>query len=173
MDIYYGYMKNESLATGRISCIPDRRKEAEMKQITVDATRENLAKVFTFLQEALAECGASKRQIRQIKLCVEEIYINIVSYAYTPGKGKALITFDTVGEIKSPPIRAVITFTDKGCPFDPLSKEDPDLDLGLDETPIGGLGIFIVKETMDSVSYERRNEQNIFTMIKTIDLQAG
>ena len=162
-----------SLAAGRNSCITDRGKEAEMKQITVDATRENLAKVFDFLRDALDECGASERQIRQIKLCVEEIYINIVSYAYTPGKGKALITFDTVGGIKSPPIRAVISFTDRGCPFDPLSREDPDLDLGLDETPIGGLGIFIVKETMDSVSYERRNEQNIFTMIKTIDLQAG
>lgn len=144
-----------------------------MKQITIDATMDNLPIVFDFLRQSLTECGASKSQMRQIKLCVEEIYINIVNYAYTPGKGKALITFDTVGEKDSPPVRAVISFTDRGAPFDPLSQEDPNTELGLDETPIGGLGIFIVKETMDSVSYERRDDKNIFTMEKTIDLQAG
>lgn len=144
-----------------------------MKQILIEATRDNLAEVFKFLQDALSDCGASKKQIRQIKLCVEEIYINIVNYAYNPDVGKALITFDAVGEPNSPPVRAVISFTDKGMPYDPLAKEDPNLELGLDEAPIGGLGIFIVKETMDNVSYERKDGKNIFTMEKVIDLQAG
>ena len=143
-----------------------------MKELTVEATKENLAQVFSFLQDALNECGVSKKQIRQIKLCVEEIYINIVNYAYKPSNGKAVITFDMVGEAESPPKRAVISFTDSGVPYDPLAKEDPDLDVGLEEAPIGGLGIFIVKETMDSVGYERKNGQNVFTMEKIIDLQA-
>ena len=143
-----------------------------MKELTVDATRENLALVFAFLLEALTECGASKKQIRQIKLCVEEIYINIVNYAYNPSKGKALITFDVVGDADSRPTRAVISFTDSGMPYDPLKKKDPELGSDLGEAPIGGLGIFIVKETMDSVGYERRDGHNIFTMEKTIDLRA-
>ena len=144
-----------------------------MKQITIDATRENLAKVFTFLKDSLSEYGVPDRQFRQIKLCVEEIYINIANYAYRPCQGKTKITFDTVGSADSPPIRAVISLTDKGMPYDPLEKEDPDMNVGLEEAPIGGLGIFIVKETMDSVSYERRDDKNIFTMEKTIDLKAG
>lgn len=145
-----------------------------MKELTIDASRENLAEVFTFLQEALTECGASKKLIRQVKLCVEEIYINIASYAYAPGTGKARILFGTSGAAGGePPLRAVITFIDSGKPYDPLAKEDPDIGLDLDDTPIGGLGIFIVKETMDDVGYERKDGQNIFRMEKVIDLQAS
>ncbi|MBR5090961.1 MAG: ATP-binding protein [Ruminiclostridium sp.] len=143
-----------------------------MRELTIDATRENLAAVFTFLQDALSECGAPKKLIRQIKLCVEEIYINIASYAYSPGTGQAQVIFDTVGSAGGdPPLRAIITFIDSGKPYDPLAKEDPDLELDLDDTPIGGLGIYIVKETMDNVGYERRDDKNIFTMEKVIDVQ--
>ena len=67
----------------------------------------------------------------------------------------------------------MITFIDSGKHYDPLEKEDPDLGLDLDDTPIGGLGIFIVKETMDDVGYERKDGQNIFRMEKVIDLQAS
>ena len=145
-----------------------------MKKLTIDATRENLSAVFTFLQEALTECGAPKKLIRQIKLCVEEIYINIASYAYAPETGQARILFDTSGAAGGePPLRAVITFIDSGKPYDPLAKEDPDIGLDLDDTPIGGLGIFIVKETMDDVGYERKDGQNIFRMEKVIDLQTN
>ncbi len=145
-----------------------------MREITLDATRENLAAVFTFLQEALTECGASKKVIRQIKLCVEEIYINIVNYAYTPAVGQARITFDSSGSPGgSPPLRAIISFIDSGKPYDPLAKEDPDIGLDLDDTPIGGLGIFLVKETMDDVRYEYTDGQNIFTMEKIIDVQTN
>ena len=143
-----------------------------MKEFTIDATKDNLAAVFTFLQNALTECGAPKKLIRQIKLCVEEMYINIASYAYAPNVGKARIVFDTSGVPGGEtPLRAVITFIDSGKPYDPLAKEDPDLQLDLDDTPIGGLGIYIVKETMDDVGYERRDGQNIFRMEKVIDLQ--
>ncbi|MBP3854478.1 MAG: ATP-binding protein [Ruminiclostridium sp.] len=145
-----------------------------MKELTIDATRENLSAVFTFLQDALTECGAPKKLIRQIKLCVEEIYINIASYAYSPDVGTARILFDTSGIVGGePPLRAVITFIDSGKPYDPLAKEDPDIGLDLDDTPIGGLGIFIVKETMDDVGYERKDGHNIFRMEKTVDVQAS
>ena len=146
-----------------------RKEMTGMKEITIDATRENLAEVFAFLQEELNNCSAPKKLIRQIKLCVEEIYINIVNYAYSPTTGKARITFDTVETSdENAPVRAVISFIDSGKPYDPLAKEDPDLDLSLDDAPIGGLGIFIVKETMDDVRYERKDGHNIFVMEKNI-----
>ena len=145
--------------------------EDVLNEITIDASRENLAAVFTFLTDELNNCNAPKKLIRQIKLCVEEIYINIVNYAYSPSVGKARITFDTTGTAGgSPPLRAVISFIDSGKPYDPLAKEDPDLDVELDDAPIGGLGIYIVKETMDDVSYERKNDQNIFVMEKNIEV---
>jgi anti-sigma regulatory factor (Ser/Thr protein kinase) len=121
-----------------------------------------------------AKAELQKKIIRQIKLCVEEIYINIANYAYAPETGQARITFDTAGTAGGdPPLRSVISFIDSGKPYDPLAKEDPDIGLDLDDTPIGGLGIFIVKETMDSVAYERTDGKNIFTMEKVIDLQTS
>ncbi|MBQ9385123.1 MAG: ATP-binding protein [Ruminiclostridium sp.] len=146
----------------------------DLKELTTDAIRENLATVFEFLQGALEECGAPKKLIRKIRLCVEEIYINIVNYAYAPDTGQARITFDTSGAAgEDPPLCARITFIDSGKPYDPLAKEDPDIGLDLDDTPIGGLGIFLVKETMDNVGYERKDGQNIFFMEKNIDQTAS
>lgn len=140
-----------------------------MRKLTIDATPENLAIVFKFMQDAFSEYEIPKKQMRQIKLCVEEIYINIANYAYTPSTGKAGIAFDFWGAAGgTAPLSVKISFEDSGKPYNPLEKEDPDIELDLDDTPIGGLGIFIVKETMDNVWYERRGGHNIFIMEKEL-----
>ena len=137
-----------------------------MKEIEVAATIENLSKVFTFLQDAFSELDIKTTTQRQIKMCVEEIYTNIANYAYNPEVGAAKVTFAVDDEIK--PAKIIIKLYDSGKPYDPLKHEDPDFDLDLDDAPIGGLGIYLVKETMDTVKYESINGKNILTMEKEL-----
>ena len=83
--------------------------------------------------------------------------------------GKSMHSFDISGAVGGiAPLSVKISFEDSGKPYNPLEKEDPDIELDLDDTPIGGLGIFIVKETMDNVWYERRGGHNIFIMEKEL-----
>ena len=137
-----------------------------MKEIKVDATTENLAKVFSFLQDAFDNLEISPATKRSIKLCVEEIYMNICNYAYKPDTGPAKISFDFVDKVDS--TRIVISLTDSGKPYDPLKHEDPDLEVKLEDAPIGGLGIYLVKTTMDNVEYEQKDGKNVLTMEKQL-----
>lgn len=101
----------------------------------------------------------------QLELVVEEIFVNIASYAYCPpGSGDVEISCDVVEDT----MRVFITFSDEGPEFDPLGKEDPDITLGKDERPIGGLGIFLVKKNVDGISYKREGGRNILTVEKRL-----
>lgn len=137
----------------------------------VEATIENLAKVFTFLQDSLDKCEMPSKVKRQIKLCVEEIYMNITHYAYNPDVGPAKIGVDVVGDESQS--KVIISFADEGKPYDPLQREDPDIELGLDDRPIGGLGIYLVKTTMDNVEYEHKDGQNVLTIEKDFEKNSG
>ena len=98
----------------------------------------------------------------QIDLAVEEIFVNIAYYAYAPKVGMAVISIDISGG----PVR--IVFMDHGIPYDPLAREDPDITLPPEERGIGGLGIFMVKKSVDDIKYEYKDGQNILTIIKEI-----
>ena len=102
----------------------------------------------------------------QMAVCVaiEEVFVNVAHYSYGNGEGDMNLGIGFDEENRT------ITFrmTDKGVPFDPLQKPDPDITLSAEEREIGGLGIFIAKKTMDSLSYSYENGENILTMIKTI-----
>ena len=100
----------------------------------------------------------------QIEIAVEEIFVNIVHYAYNPQVGKATVRC----EVTDNPMQVIIQFLDSGVPFDPMAKEDADITLSAEERNIGGLGIFITKKTMDTVSYKNENGRNILTMTKKI-----
>ncbi len=133
-----------------------------MKKMDIEATLENLPKVMEFVDEQLEETGCNMRIQTQIDVSVEELFVNIVNYAYGDKIGDAQVMMD----IKDG--TAEITFIDTGVPFDPLAKEDPDISLPADERKIGGLGIFMVKKNMDDVKYEYRSGQNITTIFKKI-----
>ena len=107
-------------------------------------------------------CGT--RVITQIDIAVEEIFINIASYAYSEGGGRALVRV----EVSDEPITVSITFIDHGVPYDPLAKEDPDVTLPVNERKIGGLGIFMTKQVMDDIVYEYRDGSNVLTLKKKL-----
>ena len=117
-----------------------------------------------FLEAHLEEAGCSPKIQMEIELAVEEIFSNIANYAYHPGIGDVSIRF----EVESDPKTAVITMQDQGQPYDPLSKEDPDVTLSVEDRSIGGLGIYLTKKTMDDIKYEYRDGSNILTMKKKL-----
>ena len=145
----------------RYNGVPD---DGEKKSLELDAKLENLDQVMGFVDGILEENGCPMKEMMQIDVAVEEIFVNIAHYAYSPEIGKAVITasLDSDNAIVS------ISFEDKGIPFNPLAKEDPDVSLSAEDRQIGGLGIFMVKKSMDDVLYERKDGKNILTLVKRI-----
>lgn len=135
-----------------------------MIEITVEAVTENLDKVTDFVNNTLEERGCSMRDILKIDVAVDEIFANIARYAYDHGKGDMTLRLS----FEEDPFRAEFEFIDSGKPFDPLEREDPDVSLDAAHRKIGGLGIFVVKKTMDKVSYRYADGQNILTVVKNL-----
>jgi len=131
-----------------------------MKEIVLDAKVDNLPQLLSIIDEELENAGCSMKGQMQIDVAVEEIFVNVASYAYEDGNGSCTIQVDT------DPVNSyvTITFIDEGIPYNPLAKEDPDVTLSADEREIGGLGIFIVKKSMDKTAYERKDNKNVFSM---------
>lgn len=139
-------------------------KEKAVKELTVSATVENMEKVIAFVEEQLEAIGCPPETQIQIAIAVDELFGNIVFYAYQTGTGPATIRV----EWQEAPLSVEITFIDNGIPYDSLKKEDPDTALSLEERQVGGLGIYIVKKSMDNITYEYRNGQNILKIRKVI-----
>jgi anti-sigma regulatory factor (Ser/Thr protein kinase) len=116
------------------------------------------------VDERLEACGCPPRAQMQIGVAVEEIFVNIADYAYAPEKGKATVRVEVSGD----PVTVTITFLDHGIPYDPLAKEDPNLQSSAEEREIGGLGIFLTKQIMDDVAYTYKDGQNILTLKKNL-----
>ena len=135
-----------------------------MKELTVEAVLENIDTVTDFVDARLEELDCSMKVMAQINVAVDELFSNIARYAYQPETGSATVRV----EVTEDPLEVVITFMDQGVPYDPLKREDPDVTLSADERKIGGLGIFLVKKTMDDVKYEYRDGQNILKICKKI-----
>ena len=129
-----------------------------------DAKVENLQDVLAFVDEQLESLACSLKLQMQIDIAVEEIFVNIAQYAYLKGTGKAKVSLSVLES----PRRFMITFTDSGIPYDPLAKPDPNIRLSAQERQIGGLGIYMVKKSMDDMRYERREGQNILTIVKNM-----
>ena len=134
-----------------------------MKELTVDATVENIATVTEFVNAQLEQSGCPPKIQMQIDIAIDELFGNIAHYAYDPDVGPATMRV----EVDEEPC-VIITFIDNGVPYDPLGKEDPDITLSAEERGIGGLGVYMVKKSMDDVSYEYRNGQNILRIKKRI-----
>ena len=135
-----------------------------MKELTIEAMPENVDKAVEFVDAQLEEYGCGLNEQMAIDVAVDELFTNITSYAYNPETGYATVRVN----VQKDPLSVEITFIDNGKQYDPLAKEDPDTTLSVEERPIGGLGIFIVKKSMDSVDYEYKDGKNILTIKKKI-----
>ncbi len=133
-----------------------------MKELTIQALIENIPAVTDFVEEQLAPLHFSRKAMIQLAVAIDEIFSNIAKYAYDGKGGEATVRVETEAE----PEAAVITFIDNGEPFDPLAAGEPDLTLDAEERKIGGLGIFLVKKSMDGISYEYKDGHNILRIKK-------
>ncbi len=133
------------------------------KELHVPAEKESLALVNDFVDSFLEEHDCPMKAQMQIDLCVEEAFVNIASYAYGGDKGDATIRLEeTDGTV-------ALTLIDSGTPYDPLARDDPDISLSAEDRQIGGLGIFLIKKSMDTVEYRYENGRNILRMTKKLN----
>ena len=135
-----------------------------MRSITVPANDEDPGLVTAFVEEELERYGCSSRTLYQIEVAIEEIFVNIVSYAGLSEADGVEVRCEVLEE----PLRVVVQFLDGGTPFDPLAKEDPDTSVEGNMEREGGLGIFMVKKMMDEVSYTYENGKNTLTIRKDL-----
>lgn len=132
-----------------------------MKELIIEAKIENLDTVLDFVAAELEAAGCLMKLQTQISISVEEIFVNIAHYAYSPEVGGATIRV-TVGD------EVAIEFEDQGKSYNPLEKDDPDISAGAEERNIGGLGIFMVKQIMDTVEYRNEDNKNILIIKKSL-----
>jgi len=136
-----------------------------MVTLNIKADTENTAEAMDFVEEELLRCNFPADLHPEILIAVEEIFVNIASYAYKPEEKGDLRISVTINK------KAIIQFEDSGQPFNPLETTTPELNASIMEREIGGLGIHFVKNMMDEVEYRYDGGKNIFTIIKNTTKQ--
>lgn len=132
-----------------------------MRTEIFSANVEKLNDVLAFVDEELEKVEAPMKVTTQMDIAIEELFVNVASYAYAPNSGDVEIKV----EAKDGSIEVI--FEDSGVEFDPLAGEDPDITLSAEERRIGGLGIFMVKKFVDEMDYCRTEGKNILRIRKT------
>jgi anti-sigma regulatory factor (Ser/Thr protein kinase) len=135
-----------------------------MRELTIPALIKNIDTVTEFVNSELEKYNCPQKARVQINVAIDELFGNIAHYAYSHHEGNATVqvTFE------KDPRAVVITFIDKGIPYNPLQKEDPDVTLSAEDRKIGGLGIYMVKKIMDAVEYKYEDGHNTIRIIKRI-----
>jgi len=135
-----------------------------MRSAKIPASMEHLSRVMSLTGRFLKEAGCGEEDRRLIEISVEEIFTNIASYAYKKGEGMVWMEWD-VRETGKGIKEVEIRFLDEGAPYDPFASKDPDLTLPIEERPVGGLGVYMVKQFMDEASHCYEKGRNL-TAIK-------
>lgn len=136
--------------------------ENKRKELTLDATIDNVQVVSAVAEEQMDLCDVPLKAQMQIQIAIDELFSNIARYAYTPETGSVTVYMELLKE----PRAFEVTFLDRGVPYNPLEKEEPDVTLSAEEREIGGLGIYMVRKNMDEVIYEYTDGQNILRIRK-------
>lgn len=140
-------------------CLEIKSGAPEMRKLTVTPTSDKVNEITEFLESILTEANVSAKIISRLDIVTDEIFSNIAQYSGA--------TSATVGCLLSEN-RLTLQFSDNGKPYDPTETPEPDTTLSADERKIGGLGIFMVKKIMDTVSYEYKDGLNILTAVKKL-----
>lgn len=143
----------------------DYKGKVTMKEKVFEAKDENMLEMLGFVEQELENYGCSMRMQTAISVALEEVFINVAHYAYPDGNGKAKVAIN----IDPTTDEMTCILSDSGIAFNPLTQDDPDITLPVEQREIGGLGILIVKKTMDYVEYSRENGENILTMRKKLE----
>ncbi len=131
------------------------------KKLIITNNLSELERLVLFLDELQAEWNIPAHLMPSINLVLEEALTNVIFYAYEKGQTDRIkITFRLIGT------QLTLVVADRGRPYDSTQKEDPDIKLSAEDRPIGGLGIFLIKQIMDEVSYQRKGGQNLLKMVK-------
>ncbi len=141
------------------------KEQTTMKKLVINNKLEESAKLVPFIDAVAAELKMSQAVKSSLNLAIEEAVVNVIQYAYPPETTKQIsLTAKWTDDKK----HVEFTLKDCGRAFDPLQAEIPDLDLSIEDRPIGGLGILLVRDIMDSVAYQRLNGENILKMGKNL-----
>lgn len=133
-----------------------------MEELRIDASIENVDRLISILDERLEEVDCPLKAQMQLDVAMEEIFGNICNYAYGDTLGQVLIRICVTPDL------AEVVFIDRGLPFNPLEKEEADVIEVAKSNQLGGLGILMVKQSMDEVSYERKDNSNYLTIRKVL-----
>jgi serine/threonine-protein kinase RsbW len=134
-----------------------------VKTLIISNQINELSRVELFLEELGEEWDLNPGLVYSINLAIEEALTNTISYGYDDTEHHEIeLDFSKTGS------QLTINIQDDGHPYDPTSKEDPDITLSAEDRPIGGLGIFLIKKLMDQVEYRRSNDRNHLILTKSI-----
>ncbi|MBQ4165605.1 MAG: SpoIIE family protein phosphatase, partial [Oscillospiraceae bacterium] len=142
-------------------------QKKDQYEINLPAEKPQLQLLLDKVDALLEQHDCNPKAQYQVDVCIEEIFVNIASYAYggKPGPARVTCEFENAEDGGE---QIIITFCDDGVPYNPLNREAPDITLDAEEREIGGLGIFMTQKMMDKTEYEYKGE-NIFRMYKKIN----
>ena len=129
--------------------------------ITLEASLKNLQVISSFLHKWAKKASLSTHSENELFLAVEEVYINIVKYAYPQSLGKVTI------HCRIDEDSLILKIKDEGIPFNPLQLPEPHLVSCLKERKVGGLGVFLMRRFADNVKYEKQGKYNVLTLVKS------
>ena len=134
-----------------------------MKELTVEAIVEQIETVTEFVNAELEKLDCPMKARIQLDIAIDEIVSNIAYYAYGEKTGTVTVRIEALQEENG----VQLMFLDSGGPYDPLTRQDPDISAEIEEREEGGLGIFLVRKTMDDMKYEYKDGQNCLTIRKS------
>lgn len=135
-----------------------------MQKLEVEAKMEYFSQVTQMVEEMLSEYACSPKILMQIQIALEEIFVNVAHYAYQTDEKPLTVQCEVCGE----PPQLSVEFTDSGIPYNPLKRKEPNLTESAEERKIGGLGIYMVKQYMDEMTYAYKDGKNVLCIRKTI-----
>ena len=135
-----------------------------MAQIELESKLESLDTLNDFVHQIIQNSPCTEQQQIQIDLVVEELFVNIVNYAYPDSMGMVQVECKLSGDSG----QVIIQFKDQGIEFNPLAKKEIDVHDRFERRPVGGLGIYLAKKYTNSIEYERADGSNVLTIMKNL-----